>query len=366
MKNAIRIAAAVAALVLSPAMAGAKTLTYGTYLSARHATNVTSVIPWMKAVEQATGGSLTFELAADGTLVSGRDSLQGIRDSLIDMSTIVDFYTPNDLKTSTILTELAMFGSDAAVMTAAVNEMQLLNCPSCLKEGEDNNLKILAIYASSPYHLICNKPFETLASLKGTRIRATGAWAMFATSIGATPVNITSGEQYEALQRGQVDCTLINVPALTNYSLFEVAKYVVDLPIGTFHGAHVYNLNSSVWEGLTEEEKKAFIDNIPQAMANLTEGAIAEDAHARKVATEAGVVFAKPDPALVEALEAFKRDELKRVGELAASRGLENPAALFGRFQELIAKWDGLVSKTGEDWSKYAAALKTEIYDKIH
>lgn len=365
MNHAIRVGAAVAALALVPSMAAAKNLTYGTYLSARHATNVASVVPWMRAVEQATGGSLTFELAADGTLVSGRDSLQGIRDGLIDMSTIVDFYTPNDLKTSTILTELAMFGSDAAVMTGAINEMQMLNCPSCVKEGEDNNLKIMAVYASSPYHLICNKPFETLASLKGTRIRATGAWAMFATSIGATPVNITSGEQYEALQRGQVDCTLINVPALTNYSLFEVAKYVVDLPIGTFHGAHVYNLNSSVWEGLTDTEKKAFIDNIPQAMANLTEGAIAEDAHARKVATEAGVVFAKPDPALVDALESFKHDELKRVGELAKNRGLENPEALFTKFQELITKWDGMMAQSGNDWSKYAAALKTEIYDKI-
>ncbi|WP_170990201.1 C4-dicarboxylate TRAP transporter substrate-binding protein [Aquamicrobium sp. LC103] len=365
MKHAIRIAAAGAAVALAPMIAEAKTLTYGTYLSARHATNVASVIPWMRAVEKDTGGSLTFELAADGTLVSGRDSLQGIRDGLIDMSTIVDFYTPNDLKTSTILTELAMLGSDAAVMTAAINEMQLLNCPSCLKEGEDNNLKIMAVYASSPYHLICNKPFETLESLKGARIRATGAWAVFATSIGATPVNITSGEQYEALQRGQVDCTLINVPALTNYSLYEVAKYVVDLPIGTFHGAHVFNLNSSVWEGLSDEEKKAFIGNIPQAMANLTEGAIAEDAHARKVATDAGVVFAEPDPALVKALETFKHDELKRIGELAGSRGVEEPEALFAKFQELITKWDGVMTQTGDDWSKYATALKTEIYDKI-
>lgn len=365
MKHVFRIMAAASTVALATVAADAKTLTYGTYLSARHATNVTSVLPWMEAVEKATGGSLTFNLAADGTLVGGRDSLQGIRDGLIDMSTIVDFYTPNELKTSTILTELAMLGTDAAAMTGAINEMQLLNCPSCLEEGEENNLKILAIYASAPYHFICNKPFETLESLHGARVRATGAWAIFATSIGATPVNITSGEQYEALQRGQVDCTLINVPALTNYSLFEVAKYVIDVPIGTFHGAHVYNASTTVWEGLTDEEKKAFVDNIPQAIANLTEGAIAEEAHARKVATEAGVVFAEPDPALVEAIEKFKKTELERVAELARSRGLENPEPMFDRFQEVIAKWNDLAGTIGDDWDAYANALKTEIYDKI-
>lgn len=356
---------AAAAIAMSSAAADARMLTYGSYLSARHATNVTSVGPWIEAVEKDTGGSLTVTLAADGTLVGGRGSLQGVRDGLVDMAMIVDFYTPNELRTSTILTELAMLGSNAAVMTGAINEMQLLNCPSCLKDAAQNNLKIFAIYASAPYHFICSKPFETLESLKGARVRATGAWAIFLTSIGAVPVNITSGEQYEALQRGQVDCTLINVPALTNYSLFEVAKYVIDQPIGTFHGAHVYNINTSVWEDLTDAEKKAFVGNIPKAMANLIEGARAEEKHARQVATEAGVVFAEPDPALVEAIEAFKKTELERVTALAKSRGLENPEPLIVKFQELIAKWEGITADVGDDWDAYAGTMKTEIYDKL-
>ncbi len=365
MKHLVRLAAGIAALALAPALAEAKTLTYGTYLGARHSTNVDSVTPWMKAVEEATGGSITFEMAADGTLVSGRDSLQGIRDGLIDMSTIVDFYTPNDLKTSTILTELAMLGTDAASMTGAINEMQVLNCPSCLKEGEDNNLKIFAIYASSPYHLICNKPFPTLESLKGSRIRATGAWAIFATSVGATPVNITSGEQYEALQRGQVDCTVMNIPALTNYSLFEVAKYVINQPLGTFHGAHVFNINTGVWDGLSDAEKAAFVGNIPAAMTNLTKGAIEADIKAIEISKAAGVVFADPDPALVQAVETFKQDELKRVKELAESRGLKDVDQLFATFQDVVAKWDGKMKEIGTDWDAYSQALQTEIYSKI-
>ena len=346
-------------------IAGADTITYGSYLSSHHATNVTSVEPWMRAVEQQTGGSLSFVLAADGTLVGGRDALAGIRDGLVDMSMIVDFYTPNELVTSSILTELALLGADEAVMTAAVTEMQLLHCPTCDTEAADNNLHVMGIYASSPYHFICNKKFEKAEDFRGARVRATGSWAHFVTYLGGTPVNVTSGEMYEALQRGQVDCTLINVPALTNYSLLEVAKYVIDMPIGTFHGGHVYNMNTNVWARRSSEEKAAMLGQVPQALANLVEGAIRENTNARQKATEAGVTFLPADPSLETALAEFQKNELTRVADLARSRGLSDPDPVFATFQEVIAKWDGIVQETGSDWAAYAARIQSEVFDKL-
>ena len=355
---------ALAALSLIPA-ARAETLTYGSYLAAHHATNVTSVEPYMRAVEKDTNGSISFSLMADGTVVGGRDALQGIRDGLVDMAMIVDFYTPSDLVTSSLLTELALLGSDEVAMTAAINEMQLLRCPGCLQEAAKNNLKILGIYASSPYHFICNKKFEKAEDFRGARVRATGAWAIFVQSLGATPVNVTSGEMYEALQRGQVDCTLINVPALTNYSLFEVAKFVIDLPIGTFHGGHVINMNTRVWERRSPEEQAALKKNVPQALSNLVEGAIRENTVAREKSMAAGVQFLAADPSLVAAVETFRKDELTRVGELARSRGLAEPEPVFAQFQEAIAKWEGIVAEMGGDRSGLAARLQAEIYDKV-
>jgi len=356
--------AVIGAFALSCA-ASADTITYGSYLSSHHATNVTSVEPWMRAVEKQTGGSLTFNLAADGTIVGGREALAGIRDGLVDMAMIVDFYTPNELVTSSILTELALLGTDEAVMTAAVTEMQLLHCPTCEKEAADNNLHVMGIYASSPYHFICNKKFEKAEDFKGARVRATGAWAHFVTSLGATPVNVTSGEMYEALQRGQVDCTLINVPALTNYSLLEVAKYVIDMPIGTFHGGHVYNMNTNVWARRSAEEKAAMLGNVPQALANLVEGAIRENANARQKATGAGVTFLPADPSLKAALAEFQKSELTRIADLARSRGLADPEPIFAEFQKTIAKWEGIYKETGPDWPAFAARLQSEVFDKI-
>lgn len=363
-RNFVLAAALVAAVPFGAAQAQ-DTITYGSYLSARHATNTKSVEPWFRAVEQATNGSLKFQLMADGTLVSGRNSLQGIRDGVVDMSTIVDFYTPNELKTSVILTELSMLGEDAMVMTGAINEMQVTQCPSCQDEAAENNLQILALYASTPYHMICNQPLSSAADFKGKRIRATGAWAVLTTALGATPVNITTGEMYEAMQRGQIDCTLVNVAGLTNYSLAEVAKYVVDMPMGTFHGAHVYNMNSSVWAKRTDVEKAAMVDNLPQALANLVEGAEAEDIHAREEAKKHNIVFLEPAQDLKDAMENLRKDEVKRAIELAKTRGVKDAEKVIGDFQVLIQKWTDIKKETGADAAKFAEALKTNVYDKF-
>lgn len=342
-----------------------RTLTYGSYLAGTHSTNKTSVEPWIKAVESQTGGALKINLMADGTIIGAKDAVAGVRDDLVDMAMIVDFYTPNELKSSTLLTELGLLGTDEAAMLGAVNEMQLLNCPSCIKEAEENNIKLLGMYASAPYSLICNKEFPTLESLNGARIRATGAWAQFATSVGATPVNITSAEMYEALQRGQVDCTTINIPALTNYSLSEVAKYVIDQPVGTFHGAIVYDVNLNTWNSLSDDERKAMIDNLPMALAGLIEGSYAENKAAREAGTAAGVVFGKPDDALVAHLDTYRKSEVERAIALGTDRGIEDPAAMLAKFQELIAKWEGIVKEVDGDMEKYAEALRTNIFDKV-
>lgn len=345
-------------------VASADTLTYGSYLSANHATNKMAVEPYMRAVEEQTGKSLTFTMAADGTLIGGRDALSGVRDGVVDMAMIVDLYTPNELVTSNILSELALLGSDDAVMSGAANEMQLLNCPTCVTEAANNNLHVLAVYASAPYAFICNQKLQTAADFKGKRIRATGAWAKFAASLGATPVNITSGEMYEALQRGQVDCTLINVPALTNYSLHEVAKFVVNLPVGTFNGGHYLNMNTTVWDKRSEEEKTALRDHRAMSLAKLVEGARAEDKSAREAAAKSSVEFIDPDPSLVKALEDYRNSELARVAELAKTRGLTDPEPLLAKFQELVAKWERIVAETGGDTAKYQAALQSEIFSK--
>jgi len=360
------LACAVTIGLLPFAAAEAQTkITYGSYLAARHATNTKSVVPWFEAVEKATNNSLKFELLADGTIVGGRNSLQGIRDNVVDMTIIVDFYTPNDLKTSVILTELSMLGESAAAMTGAVTEMQMMNCPSCTKEAADNNMRILGIYSSTPYNMMCRMPITSAADFKGKRIRASGAWGIWVRALGATPVNITTGEMYEALQRGQIDCTVINIAGLTNYSLADVVKHVVDLPMGTFHGAHVFNMNTSVWNKRTAAEKKAMIDNLPIAMANLVEGAEQEDLNAREEGKKRGIVFSPAPQDLKDALVAHQKTELQRINELAKSRNVKDSEKTIEDFRKLIEKWTRISAEAGTDKAKYAAALKANVYDKV-
>lgn len=354
------------ATLFAPTIAAAeRTITYANGLSANHVTNRVAVQPFAKAVEEATGGSVKFQVLTDGTLVSLRDALPSIRDAVADMTMVVDFYNPNELKTNVILTELSLLGEDAVAMTGAVNEMAITACPGCAADADANNMKILGIYASTPYKLLCTKKIIGLDDFKGLRIRATGAWAGLVEAFGATPVNMATSEQYEGLQRGQIDCSLANLSALTNFGIIDVVKYVVDYPLGTFDGSMFLTINTDTWDSLTEAEKTAIRDNIPAAVADQVHASLQEDVAARSAAEAKGIEFVPAGQDLIDAFKAKQENEVARAVELGNSRGVEDPKALIDSFRTIIAKWTGLSATIGDDPAKFAAALRSEVYDKM-
>src|SRR3546814_20659815 len=91
-------------------------------------------------------------------------------------------------------------------------------------------------------------------------------------ALGGTPVNITSAEFYEALQRGQADCTLGPLPWLKSYTLWDLVKYVSAEPFGTYHGTNFINMRTGTWKKLSKQEKAAIRDNLAQATPDMAEG----------------------------------------------------------------------------------------------
>src|SRR3546814_2387778 len=82
----------------------------------------------------------------------------------------------------------------------------------------------LSAVSATPYHLLCTKAVKSLADLKGLKVRAASSSAALVQALGATPVNVAVTEIYEALQRGQVDCTLGPIPHLKNYALADIDR----------------------------------------------------------------------------------------------------------------------------------------------
>ncbi len=219
--------AAVAVLALASQPTLARELVYTSLVGAKHPVHTYGLEPFFERVTAATGGSVTFKLFPGGTLASGKTTLNAIRNGTVDMGLLADIYTPNELPVSAMLSDLAVLGKDARVMTGAVNQTLVVDCEACKKDYTEENVIPLASYALTPYYLLCGgAQIVTAEDWKGKKIRGTGAMGVLAANMGATPVNVTSAEIYEAMQRGQVDCAMGPQPWLKSYSLWDLAKSV--------------------------------------------------------------------------------------------------------------------------------------------
>ena len=288
------------------------------------------------------------------------------------MGLLADIYTPNELPVSALVSDLAVFGKDARVMTGAVNQLLLLDCEECKEDYVEEKVIPIASYALTPYFLLCGDvQIVSAADWQGKKLRGTGAMGVLAAEMGATPVNITSAETYEALQRGQVDCVMGPQPWLKTYSLWDLVKTVSNSKLGTYHGTNFINFRTDTWKKLSKKEKQAIADNVVSAVVGIARAYEEDDHSIRQEAEAKGIKWLDVDRSFEDAVGALREKDVTRVIELAKSRGVKDPEPIVEKFKENIAKWTKIVDDIGTgdwgdaEWAKYAEALKTEIFSKV-
>ncbi|MCA8927337.1 MAG: C4-dicarboxylate TRAP transporter substrate-binding protein [Alphaproteobacteria bacterium] len=372
MKRAILAGMAAVGLVLAAGAGQARELVYASSVPAKHPVHTHGVEPFGERLSKATDGKLTIKLFAGGSLASGKTTLNAIRNGTADMGLLADVYTPNELPTSALISDLAVLGRDARVMTGAVNQMLQLDCPACKKDYTEDKVLPFASYSLTPYHLMCvSGSIVTADDWKGKKVRGTGAMGVLAANMGATPVNVTSAEIYEALQRGQVDCAMGPLPWLKTMALWDMVTTVSDSGLGTYHGTNFINLRTNTWQKLSKKEKQAFVDNLVQAVVGIARAYEDDDASIRKEAEAKGIKWLTVDKSFEDAVEHMRQNDTARVIELAKSRGVKDPEPIVAKFKENIAKWTKIVNDINPgfwgdaEWAKYAEALNTEIYSKV-
>ena len=244
-------------------------LTFGSWFPAPHLAHEFGLEPYFERIAQDTGGSLTYKLFVGGVMGNAKASLANISSSVVDSSVIVDVYLKKELPAAITIGELIALADDPRVFAAASNETQLLDCPACEEERTGHNIKALSFHATGAYRLMCTEPVESLADVAGKKIRGASRVGALAQHLGGTPVGVTPSEQYEAMQRGQVDCTLGSTAWLDSYNLKDVVKTIVDYPLGAYFNAMTMNINLDTWNGLTKEQRDAMVKNLPGLVAGV-------------------------------------------------------------------------------------------------
>lgn len=103
-------------------------------------------------------------------------------------------------------------------------------------------------------------PVSSLSDLSGKKVRCGNTllqeeWNM----LGATGIIISVPELYTALQQGTVDAHESDYSFFNSGKYYEVAPYLMDIPLGTQNSVHLYNLEwlESLPEDLQEVVKSA-------------------------------------------------------------------------------------------------------------
>lgn len=316
-------------------------------------------------LEKSTAGQLRFERAYDGKIVNYRNSLPALRDGLVDAAMIVDVFFLNDMKTSNTAADLAMVVTDPWVSAGAASETLLLGCPQCEAEWARLRIRPLAFNGSSPFSMMCRSQFATLDSLKGKSIRGASAFQTLAKAMGATPVATSTSEVFEAMQRGAIECAIGQITWLRQFGLAEVAKYVVEEPLGLYNSSMVLAFNASSWRKLSATQRKLIIDQLPFLVAEATEANVRLTQEIRKDAEAKGVMIAPPSPDFKSFVAKYRESEYERAARDGATRGVERPDQLVAAFRANVLKWQAIVSQAGGDRAKYEEALRREIFSKI-
>ena len=187
----------------------------------------------------------------------------------------------------------------------------------CAKLNDLGIKMIAANWAYGARHTLTTKPVNTVDDLAGLQIRVptnqiqTKGFEV----LGATPVGMSLGDVYTALQQGTIDGGENPLSTLYGRKHHEVAKYLI-------MDGHVLNFTnwvcSSMWfDGLTPEQQEALIETGKEAGVYNNQLQAEADEYYKGLMIDEGVTVVEPTE---EVLQGF-RDKAKAFYDEGATFG---------------------------------------------
>jgi TRAP-type transport system periplasmic protein len=370
MLRKVMLSTVAVAATLATGSVSATELVYGSGIPAKSDQMTIGMQTYAEDVAKASKGALTLKILAGGQLVSLYNTLAALRDGTIDAGFVVPTFTRKELKHVNVIYDTEIFGRDPAAITGAANETLLLNCPSCLADFHQNNAVYLASFGNNQKGLVCRKEVKTVGDVKGLKIRAVGATTRLITELGAVPVVMGPPDATTALERGTIDCVHAVVTWLKNFSYWDVAKYMLEAPMGAPRTISTIVYGRRAWDKMSAAEKKVAIDAIPMHLARMVYlvNVKADELIKEKAIKEKHVQFTEGGNDFTEFLAKFRMKERVLIPKLDKEKlGVANADEIFAAFEKNLAKWEKLAKEKSlkNDMNAMAAVYKSEIYDKL-
>lgn len=228
------------------------------YVPPTHIYATGAIDPFVKALEERSNGELTVDVFPAGQLGAGPDAINMVQNGVVDIAFMTTVYHSQEMPLSQYL--VLPHGMDG--MVAANVFWRATHEPGPVKdEWDDLGIVLLTAYANPPSEFSSTDvPLDGPESLKGLRIRAPGeVLTLLTEALGAIPMDITSPDQYEALQRDLIKAVNYTFSSWDSYKLSELLHH-------TTVGLNIYATNPALitsqkmLDSLTPEQRKLLID----------------------------------------------------------------------------------------------------------
>lgn len=282
--------AAGAALALA-APATAETFKITQVFSATHWHMTEGIQTFIDEVSAASNGEIDFEVYHAGQL--GKESTTVVNSGLADMGILVPGYEVEKLPLTSVV-ELPGFHSSSCEGT--MQYWELAKEGGAIYEEEYVRLGVRPLYVMvlTPYEVQTTKKIvESVADMKGLKLRANGAMAKGVAALGGTPMQVTSPEFYDALARGVVDGGMWLSGSTRLVGLEDLLKHTVK---GTQMGAGstMFVVSEKVWKKLDEKTQKILMDAGEKTTRHVCEYLDASGASEEKWLVENGKLHLHP------------------------------------------------------------------------
>jgi len=179
-------------------------------------------IEWCKEVEKRTNGRVEFSYFSSGTLTPPGQTYGAVVSGIADIGQSAVAFFAGRFPLTEIFSRPVGF-TNGYQATKAVYSFHRKFKP---KEWADT--KVMFLHGSAPQIIHTKKQISSLQDVKGLRLKANAENAPTVAAVGAAPVTLTTGETYDALQKGIVDGIMFPYESLKGWKFADHLNYTLE------------------------------------------------------------------------------------------------------------------------------------------
>ncbi|MFZ7101259.1 MAG: TRAP transporter substrate-binding protein [Peptococcaceae bacterium] len=222
------------------------------------------VVPWIKAVEEATQGTVKIELLPAGSITSGDEAFGATAAGMIDVYAGWATVYGGEMPEGMLAFGMAM-GADnhEEAWEAMWGDPKYKIGEIVQAAAHDRNLHWAGWTNQGPNAAFTKFPVHKLEDFAGHKMRAGGPQALFFEAMGGAPVSLPGSEIYMSIRLGTIDGAFWDTGGIDDMKFPEVIKYAIMPGWCPAQHQEIY-INLAKWNALTDWQRDR-IDEIFQS-----------------------------------------------------------------------------------------------------